>query len=272
MYEMAFGPIETSFGHRDQELSEKSIVLGHSLPSSLESLSLFQDTSSKSPGLDEMSEIYKRDMSPSSRLQVLDGLAGRAANLKHLSVSFLSDARDCFKFPAGALPNLQSLAITSQEHLQPTDWKVRRILLDAAIAVTKLPKLQIMELWNCENGHAAILRYEATETLRSGTCELTWRSSWYSTESTIGDDVIEVWEHAVHKTSRQLNFRLDPLPTGSYSHYGAILRHLRLRDFILDPVSAMQVRVGIDEESQPEVPAWRASIPYTPLRSANHQG
>lgn len=255
-----------SVGHVGQDLSGESIVLGHGLPPSLESLSLFEDTSSKSPEAEEVSEVYGTDTFRLSRIQVLDGLAGRAVNLKHLSVSFLSDAMECFKFPAGGLPNLQSLAITSQEHLQPTDSKVKRILLDAATAVTKLPKLQIMELWNCENGHAAILRYEATETVRSRTCELTWRSSWYSTQSTIGADVTEAWEHAAHESSRQLTFVLDPLPPGPYSHYGAILRHLKLRDYILDPVTAMQVRVGIDEEGQAEVPVWRVSVPYSPLR------
>ncbi|KAL2290906.1 hypothetical protein FJTKL_14845 [Diaporthe vaccinii] len=263
---MAFGPIEMSVGHMDQDLSGRGIVLRHGLPSSLESLSLFEDISSKSPEVEEVGEVYGTDAFRSSSIQVLDGLAGRAVNLKHLSVSFLSDAMNCFKFPAGALPNLQSLAITSQEHLQPNDWKVRRILLDAATAVTKLPKLQIMELWNCEKGHAAILRYEAAETVRSRTCELTWRSSWYSTKSTIGAEVIEAWEHAAHESSRQLTFVLDPLPPAPYSHYGAILRHLKLRDYILDPVTAMQVRVGIDEEDQPEVPVWRASVPYSPLR------
>ncbi|KAG8165669.1 hypothetical protein KVR01_004221 [Diaporthe batatas] len=108
---------------------------------------------------------------------------------------------DCFKFPANALPNLQSLAITSTEHLQPTDsdWKVRRILTDAAQVVIKLPQLQIIELWNCENGHAAVLRYEAGEKERAATCELTWRSSWYSP---IGAEAIKAWEDAAHQISQ----------------------------------------------------------------------
>jgi hypothetical protein len=261
MYEMSFGPLEMKIDPMDQDLSVKG-ALGHGLPSSLETLSLFEDTTSKSPNVKELDDIR------SSRIRVLDGLAGQAVNLKHLSISFLSDTKDCFKFRANALPNLQSLAITSKEHLQPIDSKVNSILLDAAKAVTKLPKLQIMELWNCENGHAAIFRYEAGDTVRSRTCKLTWRSSWHST---IGDEVIKVWEHTAYQVSCELIIALDPLPADAYSHYGTILRHLKLRDFILDPVSAMQIRVGIDTESQPEVPTWRASIPYSPMRSASHQ-
>ncbi|POS69128.1 hypothetical protein DHEL01_v212479 [Diaporthe helianthi] len=55
-----------------------------------------------------------------------------------------------------------------------------------------------MELWNCENGYAAILRYETGDTVRSRTCELTWRSSWHST---IGADVIKAWKHAAYQLS-----------------------------------------------------------------------
>lgn len=215
--------------------------------------------------------LYGSDDFQSSRIQILDGLAGRAVHLKHLSVSFLSDAMDCFKFPANALPNLQSLAMTSQDYLQPTtgDWKVEKLLEEAAIAVTKLPKLQIMELWNCENGHAAIFRYEATE--RPRTCELIWRSSWYATESTMGANMMKAWEHTAHALSRQLTLTLDPLPPDPYLQNAAILRHLKLRDLILDPVSAMQVKVGTDAEGQPEVSAWRASKPYLPVWSASQE-
>lgn len=248
-------------GLTERDIWGKCLVLRHGLPPSLERLSLLEEVSPKSPAFDQVA---------SPRIRVLEGLAGQADNLKHLSVAFLSDAKDCFKFPAGALPNLQSLAITSQEHLIPYSGKLKRILLDAATAVTKLPKLQIMELWNCGDEHAAILRYEAGGTLQSGTCELTWRSSWHYDNSTIEDDVILAWEDAAQKASRQLKFVQDPLPDGEYGRFADILPHLKLRDFILDPVSAMQVRVWQDEEGAPEVPAWRPSVPYSPARSATH--
>lgn len=235
-------------------------------------MSLFEERSEKSPDTTDINEAYETDEFRSSGIRVLDGLAGRAANLKHLSVSFLSDAMDCLKFPADAFPNLQSLAITSQEHLQPADRTVGRILLEAATAVTKLPKLQIMELWSCEDGDAAIFRYEARESVRARrACELTWRSSWPVTKATIGADVMKAWEHTAQQASRQLSFTMDPLPDGPYTHYAAILRHLKLRELILDPVSAMQVRVGIDAEGQPEVPVWKASVPYSPVWSASRQ-
>lgn len=241
------------------------------MPSSLELLSLFEEHSSKSPNARDIMNLYGTDDFQSSRIQILDGLAGRGVHLKHLSISFMSDAMDCFKFPANALPNLQSLAITSQEYFQPTinDWKVDKLLEEAAIAVTKLPGLQIMELWNCENGHAAIFRYEATERPRN--CKLMWRSSWCTTDWTIKANVTKAWEHTAHILSRQLTFTLNPLPPDPYLQNGAILRHLKLRDLILTPVSAMQVKVGTDEEGQPEVSVWRASKSYSPVWSASQE-
>jgi hypothetical protein len=236
-------------------------LLRGSLPSSLECLSLFEEHSSRS--FANTRHVYNWR---ASRIRVLDGLAGRGLNLKHISISFLSDAMDCLKFRDNSFPNLQSLAITSQEHLQPTDVvKVREILLVAAAAVRRLPKLQIMELWTCEKGHAAIFRYEATETMPSGTCEITWRCSWHPMQSTLGARVMATWGYTAQSASRQLTLTLDPLPDDLYDEYGAILRHLKLRDFILDPVSAMQAQVGTVAEGQPEVPAWKASIPYSPV-------
>lgn len=233
-------------------------------------MSLFEERSSKSPILGDIFKAWGMGEFPSFKIRVLDGLAVRAVNLKHLSVSFLSEQMDCLTFPAHAFPNLQSLAITSQEHLQPADRKVGRLLLEAATAATKLPRLQIMELWNCEDGHAAIFRYEARKSVRAKrACELTWKSSWHVTEARIGADVMKAWEHTAHQASRQLSFTIDPLPPGQYFQYAAILRHLKLRDLILDPVSAMQVRVGTDAEGQPEVPVWKASIPYSPVWSAS---
>lgn len=255
---MGFGPTETEFGPPQDKL------LGGNLPSSLEVLSLFEDRSIRSPSPGSLNWIYGDLVSCYSQIRVLGGLAGRADNLKHLSVSFMSDAIDCFKFPADAFPNLLSLAITSKD-LKPDDGKVRKILLQAAIAVRKLPKLQIMELWNCKKGRAAILRYEAAHTgLLSHTCELTWRSSWASTKSTIGTGVMKAWEETAQKASSQLIFTLEPLPPDPYTKYGAILHHLKLRDFILDPISAMQARVGLDAENQPEVQVWKESLPYAP--------
>ncbi|KAI3391329.1 hypothetical protein diail_7520 [Diaporthe ilicicola] len=247
-----------------QNIYDKSFgVLAFSLPSSMESLSLFEDSSSRH-------SLFHGPQKIRLRFEVLQGLKGRAANIKHLSISFWSDAIDCLKFPPDTFPNLESVAMTSEKHLKPDSFLVRELLINAARAAMEMPKLQIMELWNCENGHAAVFRYESTGTAQSSACRLTWGSSWYCPKSMIGERVLKAWARVAHKNaSRQLTFVLDPLPTGSYAHYGAILHRLKLRNLIFDPTSTMQVRAGIEEEGQPEVPAWRRSTPYSPVRSSH---
>jgi hypothetical protein len=192
--------------------------------------------------------------------RVLSGLAWRHRQLKHISVSFLSGAMECLDFPVDGFPSLQSLALTAREHLQPADVrKLRMVLRAAAEAVAKLPALQIMELWTCERGHAAIFRYEASEAMQSGTCEITWRSSWHTRRSTLGTKVIKAWEDTAYRASLRPTVILDPLPDDGYDKYGAILRHLKLRDFILHPISTMQAQVGTGAEGKPEVPVWKPS-------------
>lgn len=158
-----------------------------------------------------------------------------------------------------SFPNLESIALTSQEYLQPDQPGINDLLRKAAIAAMRMPKLQIMELWNCIDGHAAIFRYESTGTAESSASRITWRSSWdFPLEELRRNRVIMAWEKvALRNAGRELIVETDPLPFGAYSRYGAILRHLELRNMILDPISCMQVRVGLGEEDDVETKAWQ---------------
>lgn len=250
IYDMAYGPTEV------WNPSGAGTVLGSKLPPSLESLHIFEDFNAAIHGRTH-TETPRR-----SGIQVLKGLVSSAPNLKHLSVSFFSDAMDCLKLPAGIFANLESIALTSQVYLRPETGPPNRLLYKAANAAMKMPKLQIMELWNCANGHADILRYESVGTASSSACRLTWRSSWCCMKSTLEKRVVEAWEEvASTNASRELIVETYPLPPGSYSQYGAMLHHLKLRNSILDPISGMQVRVGTGEEDQREATVWRSATP-----------
>ncbi|ROW02405.1 hypothetical protein VMCG_06077 [Cytospora schulzeri] len=228
LYDMEYGPTDA------WNPSGLGTVLGSKLPSPLESLHIFEDFNIAIHGQKHVGKPRR------SGIQVLKGLADSAPNIKHLSVSFLSDAMDCFEPPFGTFPSLESIALTSQGSLQRDPALLNQLLYKAAIAAMKMPKLQIMELWNCANGHADIIRYESTGTAESSACKLTWRSSWRE-KSTLKKRVIEAWEEvASTNASRELSVEKDPLPKGCYSEYGAILHHLKLRDSILHPISAMQ--------------------------------
>lgn len=233
-------------------------ILGSNNPSPLEKLSLFEDSSKEMHGEDEVNEPR------TSRSRILQWVANSAVNIKHLSVSFMSDAKDCLELPAHTFPNLESLALTSQHWLQPAQKNTEKLFHLAATAALKMPKLQIMEIWTCGAGHAAILRYEATSTAETTACRLTWRCSWDPPEPIAWDGVIEAWRHVADKNvSRMLRFREDKLPHGEerYLKYGVIMHQLKLRNLILDPTSVMQVRMGTGAENESEVEAWTPSVP-----------
>lgn len=234
-------------------------ILGSKVPSPLETLSLFEDFSENMHGADQVDEPRP------SRLRLLAWVANYAVNMKHFSVSFLSDAKDCLDLSGHTFPKLQSIALTSQHWLEPTEENTEKLLLLAARAAERMPSLQIMEIWTCRNGHAAIFRYEATGTSESSASRLTWRCSWDTPEKPIvWSRVIAAWRHVASTiASRELMFTQDPLPhaPNQYRTYGGIIHQLKLRNWILDPTSVMQVRMRTGAENEPEVQAWRPSVP-----------
>lgn len=234
-------------------------ILGSKVPSPLETLSLFEDFSESMHGADQVDEPRP------SRLRLLAWVANYAVNMKHLSVSFLSDAKDCLDLSGHTFPKLQSLALTSQHWLEPTEENTEKLLFLAARAAETMPSLQIMEIWTCGNGHAAIFRYEATGTSESSASRLTWRCSWDAPEKPIEwGSVIAAWRHVASTVAgRELGFTQEPLPyvPHQYRTYGGIMHQLKLRNWILDPTSVMQVRMRTGAENEPEVQAWRPSIP-----------
>lgn len=120
--------------------------------------------------------------------KVFKKLIDSSPGLKQLSLTFLVEASEFFAgIPAGpfsTFSELQVVALTSKDSLRLGETLVFRkplpipLLKAAAEAAMRMPKLQVMEIWNCGEGHAAIFRYDST--FQSGTtaCVLTWRCSW----------------------------------------------------------------------------------------------
>lgn len=248
-------------------------ALVRSLPPALETLSVFEDFSTKMNGLGNVNTPRV------SGTNLIQSLAHYTPNIKNISISFISDAKDCLDLPTQTFPKLESIALTSQHWLEPKDKNTENLMLLAAAAAQSMPSLQIMEVWTCGAGHAAILRYEATGTPHSSAARLTWRASWDSkdsddsddsddTEDSQGkiswDDVVAAWRQVAHTNAfRELRFAMDPLPRDPdrYKKHGEIMHLLKLRNFIADPTSVMQLRMGTGAEDEPEVEAWRSRVP-----------
>lgn len=247
-HDWSYGPTQESPGRG---------ILRSMLPASLESLHIFEDFKASIHGREASNKPRP------SRIEFLKGLATSAPGIKHLSVSFVSDAMDCLTVPEHAtFANIQSLALTSQAYLRPTR-SFNELLHKAALAAMKMPKLQIMEIWSCRVGYAAVFRYEATGTTESSACRLTLRCSWHATP--IRHSVVKAWENVASTiASRRLVLDTAPLPLASYYHYGSIFGQLKLRDSILHDISQMQVRVRVESKDEVDVPVWRPTTPYLP--------
>ncbi|OHW89706.1 hypothetical protein CSPAE12_11718 [Colletotrichum incanum] len=120
------------------------------------------------------------------------------------------------------------LGDTSQERLI---WHkdVENLLLMAAEAVTRMPKLQLMEVWNGRDGQASIFHYKI---------------SWSSTEEieVLGWDVFQAWEKTVSlHERRELRAEVVRLSHGSFEYYGSTLPYLYSREDTMNPVPAAQI-------------------------------
>lgn len=228
------------------------------LPKTLESLHLFED---------DLHIMYHRSRPRSWKIYVLKGLATTLPHIRHLSVSFQSDAMECLKLPSKdtAFPNLETIALTSKYYLQPDQpERLNRLLLRAARAARNMPALQVMEIWNCENGYAAYFRYEASPKGASmGESRFIWRCSWHKESkdgsSDIKDSVLEAWrEVAGINQGRALIFdRMDQsLPTDKYTHWVEILNHLALKRSIIHPITEIETRVELKDLAKRLLPAW----------------
>lgn len=244
------------------------------LPQGLDCLDLFEDFDVQLHG--RLDVCRPRN----SGIQILPSLAVTTPNLRVLAVSFLTDAIDCFGlrdyFLEGnrihdQIPDhttyrfekLEYIVLTCQEHLHPDQpsrsfLEPNAVLRAAAAVAMKMPKLKMMELWSwyryedqqVKRREACIFCYDATVAEEIGACQITWRSNWVP-DLIIWPRVLRAWESVaetnVLASHGQVVVRHQPLPGGQYLSYGAVLMHLRLENFALDPISAMQV----GEESHP---------------------
>jgi hypothetical protein len=246
-------------------------LLYSALPTSLKRLNLFENFHPYLHGGKDTKQPR------SSKIQILPSLAISAPNLEHLSISFLTDAIDCLGLRnhigkadiadhvTAPLPNLRSIALTSQEFLRPTQDRVTtktaitNLLEAAAAATTRLPRLEIMEIWNWEQegwlvdqrGRACVFRCEMASVMgfEQRRPMLTLQTNWGTKYKVkIGDRAIDAWEAVVcsrtntHSSPWSLVSVEKPLPQGDYRNYGAVLNSLRLRNLILEPRSLLQAQ------------------------------
>ncbi|XDG01969.1 hypothetical protein ABKA04_001584 [Annulohypoxylon sp. FPYF3050] len=174
--------------------------------------------------------------------QCSEWIATVSLKLDHLSASFIADASYFFDARKSfwEWPNLTSLALTSRLFTpDESPAKIDRLLRAAAAAAMKMPKLEIMEIWNGREGLAALFRYQVT---RGGHPPvLTWKGTW---ELTLRPPMVQRWESVAskHWGSRSIRVVHELLPNHIGSH-GDALCILEPVNEVIRPVSLQQIQI-----------------------------
>ncbi|KAL7921132.1 hypothetical protein ACQKWADRAFT_327913 [Trichoderma austrokoningii] len=172
--------------------------------------------------------------------------------LEQISASFITDASLFFRTrncsPDWKWWSLTSLALTSQL-LEPSTapGKIVNLLDMAAEAAMKMPKLEVMELWNGRPGMAAIFRYQ-TPRYKEGreqklqSAVMTWRGTW---RFALGIAVVRAWERVTFNLhGNSLAIRREIVDSRWIASHADAIYHLKLAELVIRPVSLRQIRIG----------------------------
>ncbi|KAJ4255904.1 hypothetical protein NW757_004527 [Fusarium falciforme] len=203
------------------------------LPTSVKTLSLYGDTAN----------IFHEW---SSRDVITIGLAKHLRNygrhLENISISFLIDANDFFQ-PfwtsrtecTTTWENLKTLVLTSQILKSSSRSRVNGLLCAAANTAMKMPKLQLLEFWNGDEGMASVFWYRVKDTVT----EITWLSTHIPK---VDQKVINAWTSvAVAQGRPDVRVSIGKLDPDKIISTGTVLRYLYLREQILHAVSGYRI-------------------------------
>lgn len=169
-----------------------SMVLD-ALPSHVEKLSIFEDPNSELVSAMSRNLWFQRftndDMTTGAELA--RALVLRSCDLKHLSISFLVDARQFLDslLSTHCCHKLQSLTLTASVlKRESQSWQIASFLGEASLFPQKMKQLERLILWNSEPGEAYAVTYHRDRSNRRAT--LTRRGTWHFE---LNHEVIESW-------------------------------------------------------------------------------
>ncbi|CAG7563916.1 unnamed protein product [Fusarium equiseti] len=180
--------------------------------------------------------------------------------LEHLSISHMIDAREFFRPFSSAneeatsslreWPNLRTLSLTSDVFKTGTEEEITSFLCTAARAARKMPRLQMLELWNGEAEMACVFSYRVEDTV----VEITWCGTDIEA---LDYEVIKEWNAVSvcldREDTRELFVRVKKEDVAST---GQVLTYLSSKDQIMHPVSAYSVigkGKGKDKDQEIEI-------------------
>lgn len=142
--------------------------------------------------------------------------------------------------------SLQTLALTSQDLIPREDRRdINEMLRRGAEVVKKMPRLQIMELWNSRQGNAAVFRYKSS---RAGVApRIEWRSNW---RFTLDRSVVAAWQ-SVSTDLYDLVVQYEFINSALVRNHGEAVAALELQLEVACPVSIEEIRREHEEVISP---------------------
>ncbi|KAF5970200.1 PRANC domain-containing protein [Fusarium coicis] len=188
-------------------------------------------------------EIFRAPAIRVARRAVSLKLARTSQHLEMLSASFMVDASHFFAAPqthdSWTWSKLTSLALTSKVLTGDADQlHVNSMLQNAAATALRMPRLNIMELWNGRKGVAMLFRYQrvredgqsAIITIR-GTSELV-----------LGTAVVEAWDMVAYRHCHsKVAIQTSSIDPNEIRGHGDAICHLGLLTEVTRPVSLRQI-------------------------------
>lgn len=143
--------------------------------------------------------------------------------------------------------SLTTLVLTSRQ-LEPSTKPddILNLLDRAAGAAKRMPRLEIMELWNGRAGMVAIFRYQTPRYKGDGEkrqhhAVMTWKGTW---QFALVVPVVRAWERVTFNLhGDSLAVRRERVDSRLIRSHGDAVCQLKLEELVVRPVSLRQIRV-----------------------------
>ncbi|KAL7914595.1 hypothetical protein GGI35DRAFT_152076 [Trichoderma velutinum] len=177
-----------------------------------------------------------------STSEVSCAVAKASLKLEQLSASFMVDARYFFQArePSWTWPNLTWLAMTSRL-LEPdtSPVEIDDMLIAASAAALNMPNLQVMEIWNGQEGLAMLFRYQKAEGGQPAV--ITWKGT---RGFALRPVVIQAWEVVARKHRCNGCVVITELSdVGLIQSHGDAIHYLELSNPVIRPISLQQIQM-----------------------------
>ncbi|KAK2589922.1 hypothetical protein QQS21_012402 [Conoideocrella luteorostrata] len=219
-------------------LAEFASVIQDALPIHVEMLSIFEDPNSELVSAMHRDPLFEQviDDNVTAGTELVRALVLRSCDLKHLSISFMVDARQFLDSLQSTYccHKLRSLTLTASVLRRESQNKIASFLSHASSFPQEMKQLERLILWNSKRGDACSLIYQRDRSNQQAT--LTWRGTWHFE---LNYEVVESWK----KVTPDLFLRIENEQLQAViKQNGDAIYHLRLPGEVIDPISVRQLR------------------------------